>query len=116
MLSFEADRQGRKKGPEYRYPARPLLGFSANDQPLVRDTLRRHFAVFQCDGRMSFTSREIFLMLIISPPRSAISLWHAAKRTSKCGSSFSPSNFSTSGLAGSIFRELSIRGAPTYVA
>jgi phage virion morphogenesis protein len=31
-----------KKGPEYRYPARPLLGFSATDQALIRDALLRH--------------------------------------------------------------------------
>jgi len=32
-----------KKGPAYRYPARPLLGFSATDQALIRDALLRHF-------------------------------------------------------------------------
>ncbi|PFH10997.1 phage virion morphogenesis protein [Collimonas sp. PA-H2] len=31
-----------KKGPAYRYPARPLLGFSATDQALIRDALLRH--------------------------------------------------------------------------
>jgi len=31
-----------KKGPEYQYPARPLLGFSATDQALIRDSLLRH--------------------------------------------------------------------------
>jgi len=31
-----------KKGPEYRYPARPLLGFGATDQDLIRDSLLRH--------------------------------------------------------------------------
>jgi phage virion morphogenesis protein len=31
-----------KKGPVYRYPARPLLGFSATDQALIRDALLRH--------------------------------------------------------------------------
>jgi phage virion morphogenesis protein len=31
-----------KKGPEYRYPARPLLGFSAVDRALIRDALLRH--------------------------------------------------------------------------
>jgi phage virion morphogenesis protein len=35
-----------KKGPEYRYPARPLLGFSATDQALIRDSMLRHFANF----------------------------------------------------------------------
>ena len=30
------------KGPAYRYPARPLLGFSATDQALIRDSLLRH--------------------------------------------------------------------------
>ncbi|MFJ2990925.1 phage virion morphogenesis protein [Collimonas sp. NPDC087041] len=30
-----------KKGPEYRYPARPLLGFSATDQALIRSSLLR---------------------------------------------------------------------------
>ncbi|NKI68089.1 phage virion morphogenesis protein [Collimonas pratensis] len=31
-----------KKGPTYHYPARPLLGFSATDQALIRDSLLRH--------------------------------------------------------------------------
>jgi phage gpG-like protein len=31
-----------KKGPAYHYPARPLLGFSATDQALIRDSLIRH--------------------------------------------------------------------------
>ncbi|MEO6919579.1 MAG: phage virion morphogenesis protein [Collimonas sp.] len=31
-----------KKGPNYRYPARPLLGFSATDQALIRDSLLLH--------------------------------------------------------------------------
>jgi len=31
-----------KKGPEYHYPARPLLGFSATDQALICDSLIRH--------------------------------------------------------------------------
>jgi len=31
-----------KKGPEYHYPARPLLGFTATDQALIRDSLLRH--------------------------------------------------------------------------
>lgn len=31
-----------KKGPGYHYPARPLLGFSAIDQTLIRDALLRH--------------------------------------------------------------------------
>ncbi|SFB12223.1 phage virion morphogenesis (putative tail completion) protein [Collimonas sp. OK607] len=35
-----------KKGPEYRYPARPLLGFSATDQTLIRDSLLRHLDGF----------------------------------------------------------------------
>jgi phage virion morphogenesis protein len=35
-----------KKGPEYHYPARPLLGFSATDQALIRDVLLRHVASF----------------------------------------------------------------------
>jgi len=35
-----------KKGPEYRYPARPLLGFSAGDQALIRDALLRHIGSF----------------------------------------------------------------------
>ncbi|MEM4990643.1 phage virion morphogenesis protein [Collimonas sp. H4R21] len=35
-----------KKGPEYRYPARPLLGFSASDQALIRDSLLRHLGSF----------------------------------------------------------------------
>ena len=30
-----------KKGPEYQYPARPLLGFGATDQALIRDSLLR---------------------------------------------------------------------------
>lgn len=37
--------QVSKKGPEYRYPVRPLLGFSANDQALIRDALLRHLSV-----------------------------------------------------------------------
>lgn len=35
-----------KKGPEYHYPARPLLGFSATDQTLIRDSLLRHLSEF----------------------------------------------------------------------
>ncbi|MFJ2990719.1 phage virion morphogenesis protein [Collimonas sp. NPDC087041] len=35
-----------KKGPEYSYPARPLLGFSANDQTLIRDALLHHMCSF----------------------------------------------------------------------
>ncbi|MGS0744196.1 phage virion morphogenesis protein, partial [Glaciimonas sp. GG7] len=31
-----------KKGPEYQYPARGLLGFSALDRELIRDALLRH--------------------------------------------------------------------------
>ncbi|HWX03206.1 phage virion morphogenesis protein [Collimonas sp.] len=31
-----------KKGPAYHYPARPLLGFSAADQVLIRDLLFLH--------------------------------------------------------------------------
>jgi phage virion morphogenesis protein len=31
-----------KKGPEYHYPARPLLGFSATDQALISVSLLRH--------------------------------------------------------------------------
>jgi phage virion morphogenesis protein len=34
-----------KKGPAYRYPARPLLGFTATDQALIRDALLRHISV-----------------------------------------------------------------------
>ena len=37
-----------KKGLEYQYPARPLLGFSATDQALIRDSLLRHLGMFQC--------------------------------------------------------------------
>jgi phage virion morphogenesis protein len=36
-----------KKGPEYQYPARPLLGFSGADQTLIRDSLLRHLEVFE---------------------------------------------------------------------
>ncbi|MEM4987652.1 phage virion morphogenesis protein [Collimonas sp. H4R21] len=36
------DKIDKKRGPEYRYPARPLLGFSANDQAFIRDSLLRH--------------------------------------------------------------------------
>jgi phage virion morphogenesis protein len=36
------DRQGHKKGPEYNYPIRPLLGFSPTDEALIRDSLLRH--------------------------------------------------------------------------
>ncbi|AIY42990.1 Phage tail completion protein [Collimonas arenae] len=35
-----------KKGPAYRYPARPLLGFSATDQALIRDLLLHHLGRF----------------------------------------------------------------------
>ncbi|GAC1328561.1 MAG: phage virion morphogenesis protein [Collimonas sp.] len=35
-----------KKGPEYQYPARPLLGFSATDQVFIRDSLPRHLSMF----------------------------------------------------------------------
>jgi phage virion morphogenesis protein len=35
-----------KKGPAYPYPARPLLGFSATDQALIRDALLRHLGTF----------------------------------------------------------------------
>lgn len=31
-----------KNGPEYRYPARALLGFSESDRDLIRDSLLRH--------------------------------------------------------------------------
>lgn len=36
-----------KKGPKYRYPARPLLGFSATDQTLICDSLLRHLNAFK---------------------------------------------------------------------
>ncbi|WP_425458256.1 phage virion morphogenesis protein [Collimonas rhizosphaerae] len=36
------DKVDKKRGPEYRYPAPPLLGFSATDQALIRDSLIRH--------------------------------------------------------------------------
>jgi len=35
-----------KKGPEYQYPARRLLGLSATDQALIRDSLLRHLSCF----------------------------------------------------------------------
>ncbi|WP_442783294.1 phage virion morphogenesis protein [Collimonas fungivorans] len=35
-----------KIGPTYHYPARPLLGFSATDQALIRDALLRHIDAF----------------------------------------------------------------------
>jgi phage virion morphogenesis protein len=35
-----------KKGPEYRYPARPLLGFSNADQALIRKSLLHHLQPF----------------------------------------------------------------------
>ncbi|AMP06530.1 phage virion morphogenesis protein [Collimonas pratensis] len=35
-----------KKGPEYHYPARPLLGFRAADQALIRESLLRHLDGF----------------------------------------------------------------------
>jgi phage virion morphogenesis protein len=35
-----------KKGPEHQYPAQPLLGFSATDQALIRDSLLRHLNMF----------------------------------------------------------------------
>lgn len=31
-----------KKGPDYQYPARPLLGFSRDDRELIRDSLLRY--------------------------------------------------------------------------
>lgn len=31
-------------GPEYRYPVRTLLGFTENDQDLIRDLLLKHVA------------------------------------------------------------------------
>jgi phage virion morphogenesis protein len=31
-----------KKGPVYHYPARPLLGFSATDYAVIRNSLLRH--------------------------------------------------------------------------
>ncbi|PUA16820.1 phage virion morphogenesis protein [Glaciimonas sp. PCH181] len=34
-----------QKGPEYLYPARGLLGFSAEDRELIRDSLLRHLMV-----------------------------------------------------------------------
>jgi phage virion morphogenesis protein len=37
-----ADKVDKKRGPEYRYPARPLLGFNAVDQAQIRDSLLRH--------------------------------------------------------------------------
>ncbi|MEM4987650.1 phage virion morphogenesis protein [Collimonas sp. H4R21] len=41
------ERQGRqKRGPAYHYPARPLLGFSATDRELIRDSLLRHLDSF----------------------------------------------------------------------
>jgi phage virion morphogenesis protein len=40
------DKVDKKRGPEYHYPARSLLGFSATDQALIRDALLRHLAVF----------------------------------------------------------------------
>ncbi|TDY90289.1 UNVERIFIED_ORG: phage virion morphogenesis protein [Herbaspirillum seropedicae] len=32
------------RGPSYKYPARPLLGFNSADEMLVRDRLLRHIA------------------------------------------------------------------------
>jgi len=40
------DKVDKKRGPEYRYPARPLLGFSATDQELIRNPLLRHLDSF----------------------------------------------------------------------
>jgi len=34
-----------KKGPEYDYPSRPLLGFSPTDEALIRDSLLRHLKI-----------------------------------------------------------------------
>ncbi|KAF3999226.1 phage virion morphogenesis protein [Glaciimonas immobilis] len=34
-----------KKGPEVRYPARPLLGFSVEDQVVIRDSLLKHLTL-----------------------------------------------------------------------
>jgi phage gpG-like protein len=36
------DKVDKKRGPDYHYPARPLLGFNASDQALIRDGLLRH--------------------------------------------------------------------------
>ncbi|WP_041741343.1 phage virion morphogenesis protein [Collimonas fungivorans] len=36
-----------KKGPEYLYPARPLLGFSKTDQSLIRNSLFRHLSGYE---------------------------------------------------------------------
>ncbi|AMP01511.1 hypothetical protein CAter282_3727 [Collimonas arenae] len=35
-----------KKRPEYRHPSGLLLGFSANDQTLIRDALLYHIGNF----------------------------------------------------------------------
>ncbi|MQR01248.1 phage virion morphogenesis protein [Glaciimonas soli] len=35
-----------QKKPAYHYPARPLLGFSATDQALMRDAPLRHLGNF----------------------------------------------------------------------
>lgn len=34
--------QVSKKGPQYQYPSRKLLGFSESDRELIRDSLLRH--------------------------------------------------------------------------
>jgi len=34
-----------KKGPDYRYPARPLLGFNAADVEFIRESLLYHFTI-----------------------------------------------------------------------
>ena len=33
-----------KRGKKYKYPERPLLGFSASDHALIRDSLLKHLA------------------------------------------------------------------------
>jgi len=38
------DKVDKQRGPAYHYPARPLLGFSATDQTLIREALIRHLS------------------------------------------------------------------------
>jgi hypothetical protein len=40
------DKVDKKRGPEYDYPIRPLLGFTPTEKVLIRDALLRHLEAF----------------------------------------------------------------------
>jgi hypothetical protein len=46
MRQEELTDKVEKKWPTYRYPAQPLLGFSATDQALIHDALLRRLGNF----------------------------------------------------------------------